>query len=517
MGGMTQDGAEASPSPRAYVACSRHQQWMVLVVAILGSTLGFIDGTIVAIIAPAIRTDLGMSLAGLSWVVNGYALVLTAFLLVGGSAGDVYGRRKVFGLGIAVFALASLGCAVALSGGQLIGARVVQGFGAALMVPSSLALIATYYPREERGRAVGIWAAASGVSAALGPLLGGAMVDALGWRSTFYINLPLAAVTLWLLFARVPDDAHLTGTKALDWAGAVLASLALGLFAFALTLMGEGGELGEAVRFGPGVLAGLLLAGVAASAAFFWRQSTAREPMMPLSIFRASGFSAVNGATFLLYAALGGLLFFLPVTLLSAFPFSALSVGAMFLPFTFMMALLTPRVGSLVDRIGVRLPLALGAFIAGVSFWLTSVAAGTGSLWLVGASMLGLGVGMALCIPPLSTAIINAVDDTQSGVASGINNAVSRAGGLFAVAAFAPLGGFVYAASGREGMPGFGVVAGDGLSLLDQAAHAQASLAAYNVLAWVAFALSVLSAALVLVAVHAKAETGASQADDREA
>lgn len=504
MRGITQEGAVAPPAQQAYIVCTKRQQLMVLIVAILGSTLGFIDGTIVAIIAPAIRADLGMSLAGLSWVVNGYTLVLTAFILVGGSAGDVYGRRRVFGLGIAIFAIASLACAVAFSGGQLITARVVQGFGAALMVPSSLALIATYYPREERGRAVGIWAAASGVSAAIGPLLGGAMVDAFGWRSTFYINLPLAVVTLWLLFARVPDDAHLASHKALDWPGSVLASLALGLLAFALTLMGEGGDLGDAISVGPPVLIGLAVAGLVASAAFLWRQKIARAPMMPLSIFSAPGFSAVNAATFLLYAALGGLLFFLPVTLLSAFPFSALSVGAVFLPFTIIMALITPRVGALVDRIGVRLPLAVGASISGVSFWLTSVAAGTGSLLFVGAAMIVLGAGMALCIPPLSTAIINAVDDRQSGIASGINNAVSRAGGLFAVAAFAPLGGLIYSNRARDGLPGFAAGPGDGASLLEQAAHAQASLAAYEVLALIALGLALLSAVLVLIFVKSE-------------
>lgn len=504
MRGITEKGAVAPPARRSHVDCSKPQQLMVLVVAILGSTLGFIDGTIVAIIAPAIRADLSLSLVGLSWVVNGYTLVLTAFILVGGSAGDVYGRRKVFGLGIAIFALASLACAIAFSGGQLITARLVQGFGAALMVPSSLALIATYYPREERGRAVGIWAAASGVSAAIGPLLGGAMVDAFGWRSTFYINLPLAAVTLWLLFARVPDDADLASQKVLDWPGAVLASLALGLIAFALTLMGEGSDPGQVTTTEPALLVGLIVAGLAASAAFLWRQKTALEPMMPLSIFAAPGFSTVNAATFLLYAALGGLLFFLPVTLLSAFAFSALSVGAVFLPFTIVMALMTPRVGTLVDRIGVRLPLAIGASIAGVSFWLTSVAAGTGSLLMVGASMVVLGVGMALCIPPLSTAIINAVDDTQSGVASGVNNAVSRAGGLFAVAAFAPLGGLVYSLQARDGLPGFAAATPDGTSLLDQASHAQASLAAYEVLSLIALGLALLSAVLVLVFVKSE-------------
>lgn len=500
MRGITKEGAVAAPIDIGHVACSKRQQLIVLVVAILGSTLGFIDGTIVAIIAPAIRADLDASLATLSWVVNGYTLVLTAFILVGGSAGDVFGRRRVFGLGIAIFAVASLACAIALNGGQLIGARVVQGLGAALMVPSSLALIATYYPREERGRAVGIWAAASGASAAIGPLLGGALVDAFGWRSTFYINLPLAAVTLWLLWSRVPDDAHRTVTQTLDWFGALLAVAALGLLAFSLTLMGEGGALGETVQLGTPVLVGLVVLGIAAAGVFLWHEGRTTDPMMPLGMFAMPGFAAVNAATFLLYAALGGLLFFLPVTLLSAFDFSALAVGSVFLPFTLVMAVVTPRVGALVDKIGVRLPLAIGASIAGVSFWLTSLAAGTGSLILVGASLLVLGLGMGLCIPPLSTAIINAVSDAQSGAASGINNAVSRAGGLFAVAAFAPLGALAY--GGAANLPGF---AADGvdLSAEQQSAHMASSLAAYSTLSLVALALALLSAVLVLIFVKA--------------
>lgn len=501
MRGITEDGAVAAPSSIAPVACTKLQQRIVLVVAILGSTLGFIDGTIVSIIAADIRADLGASLGTLAWVVNGYTLVLTAFILVGGSAGDVFGRRRVFGLGIAIFAVASLFCALALNGGQLIAARVVQGFGAALMVPSSLALIATYYPKEERGRAVGIWAAASGVSAAIGPLLGGALVDAFGWRSTFYVNLPLAAATLWLLWARVPDDAHRTITQTLDWVGALLAVLALGLLAFALTLLGEGGDFGWAASLGAAGIGGMVIAGLAAFAAFLWHERRTAQPMMPLSLFKAAKFSAVNAATFLLYAALGGLFFFLPVTLLSAYDFSALSVGAVFLPFTVVMAVITPRVGAMVDRIGVRLPLAIGAALAGLSFWLTSLAAASGSLVAVGGAMVVLGLGMGLCIPPLSTAIINAASDAQSGVASGINNAVSRAGGLFAVAAFAPLGALAYGAS-EPGLPGFAALPDAALPATALAQHSQASLAAFDMLALVALGLALLSSALVLVFVR---------------
>ncbi|MFK7791452.1 MAG: MFS transporter [Devosiaceae bacterium] len=507
MRGITEEGAIAAPVDIAPVACSRRQQLIVLTVAILGSTLGFIDGTIVAIIAPAIRADLGASLATLSWVVNGYTLVLTAFILVGGSAGDVFGRRRVFGAGIAVFAIASLGCALVANGGQLITARALQGFGAALMVPSSLALIATYYPREERGRAVGIWAAASGVSAAIGPILGGALVDTFGWRSTFYINLPIAGLTLWLLWAHVPDDAHRTVTQKLDWVGALLAVAALGLLAFSLTLFGEGGELGEAISLGRPVLLGLVVLGLVAAGLFLWHEGRTSSPMMPLSMFAKPGFGAVNAATFLLYAALGGLLFFLPVTLLSAYEFSALAVGSVFLPFTVVMALITPRVGALVDKIGVRLPLAIGAAIAGVSFWLTSVAAGTGSLIWVGGSLVVLGIGMGLCIPPLSTAIINAVSDAQSGVASGINNAVSRAGGLFAVAAFAPLGALAYGNS--AGLPGFAVPGPTDISAADQALHTAATLNAYSTLSYIALALGFAGAALVLIFVKSTTTTRA--------
>ncbi|MEM6713007.1 MAG: MFS transporter [Pseudomonadota bacterium] len=501
MRGITKQGAIALRGEGATVDCSQAQKRIVLIVAILGSTLGFIDGTIVAIIAPAIRADLSASLTELSWVVNGYTLVLTAFILVGGSAGDALGRRKVFGLGIAIFAVASLACAIAAGAGQLIGARVVQGIGAALMVPSSLALIATYYPKEERGRAVGVWAAASGVSAAIGPLLGGLMVDVLGWRSTFYINLPLAGVTLWLLYARVPDDAHGAEAKRLDWPGACLAVVSLGLLALALTLLGESDGLSDAFNVGPVGLVTMTAAGLAFAGVFLWHEARTLEPMMPLYLFGASSFSAVNAATFLLYAALGGLLFFLPVTLLSAFDLPAVLVGALFLPFTAVMAVLTPRVGSLVDQIGVRWPLAGGSALAGIAFWLTSPAIASGSLVWVGAAMVLLGLGMALCIPPLSTAIINAVSEDHSGVASGINNAVSRAGGLFAVAAFAPLAALMYAASGDPGVPGFGVPVVGGSAVLTDA-HRAASLAAYNALAIAAALLALASSLLIMIFVR---------------
>ncbi|MBV6658808.1 MAG: MFS transporter [Devosiaceae bacterium] len=500
MRGITASGA-VQATPCETVECSQQQRRYVLIVAILGSALGFIDGSIVAIIAPAIRVELDASLAAISWVVNGYTLVLTAFILIGGAAGDAYGKRRVFALGIALFAAASLVCAVAQSGGQLIGARLVQGFGAALMVPLSMALIAAYFPSDERGRAIGIWAAASAISAALGPLIGGAMVDALGWRSTFFVNLPLAAVTLWLLLARVPDDGGTTASHKLDWTGGLLASAALGLVALSLTLLGDSGALGPSLVVGTGGALGLMALGLAAGAAFIAYEGRIAAPMMPLSLFSLPSFAAINAATFLLYAALGGLLFFLPVTLIAAFEQPAVSVAAIFLPFTVVMALLTPRVGTLIDRVGVRWPLAAGALIAGLSFAATLLAVPTGSLIWVGACMALLGVGMGLCIPPLSTAILNAAPSEQSGIASGINNAVSRAGGLFAVAAFAPLAAQRYG-SGEGGVPGFGITVDASATSAERVAHIAASVDAYSLLALFAVILAVASAALVLVLIH---------------
>ncbi|MEM6382190.1 MAG: MFS transporter [Pseudomonadota bacterium] len=501
MRGLTAPGSVQANRRLTTVDCSERQKLFVLIVAILGSALGFMDGSIVSIIAPDIRGEFYASLASISWLVNGYTLVLTAFILIGGAAGDAYGKRRIFAWGIGIFAAASLVCAVAPSIGALIAARIVQGFGAALMVPLSMALIATYYPREERGRAVGIWAAASAVSAALGPLVGGVMVDSLGWRSTFYINLPLAAVTLWLLLARVPDDSHTCRPRSLDWTGGLLASASLGLIALSLTVLTDmltGDGITSAAVF---LVGGSLALGLIMGAAFIWVEARAEHPMMPLGLFRLNGFAAVNLATFFLYAALGGLLFFLPVTFISAFDAPAVSVAALFVPFTVIMALLTPRVGTLVDRIGVRWPLAGGSLIAACAFVASWPAVASGSLWAVGLTMALLGLGMALCIPPLSTAVLNAVDDSQTGVASGINNAVSRAGGLVAVAVFAPLGALSYGAA--DALPGFGASASGDASAAVIEAHKQASFAGYGALSLAATALAVLAAFIILVKIPA--------------
>ncbi len=471
--------APLAPDTKYQDFCPQKRRRYVLVAAILASAMGFIDGTVVAIAVPAIRESLGASLVEIQWINNAYMLALSALILAGGAAGDRFGLRRVFGLGIGVFVAASVACALAPTPATLIFARIVQGVGAALMVPGSLALISKAYPAEERGRAIGIWAAASAMTTALGPILGGALLS-LGspevWRLIFAINLPVGALALWMLFARVPPDEAVEGAR-LDWLGAVIATASLGLIAWGLT--GAEGE-GAAPPVGHIVLyAGLGLAGLGL---LIWQERRAVQPMMPLRLFAMPGFSAANLLTFCLYFALSAVLFFLPMTLITAWDLPEAQTGFVFVPLTIAIALGSGPVGALAARTGPGPLIGVGSALVALAYASLAYGIGWGQFWgHVFPSLCLMGVGMALVVAPLSTAVMGAVTDADAGAASGINNAISRVAGLVAVAAMGGVAGATYLGAG--GPLEFG--APDGTET-----HARAMEAGFAAVAWVTAALA---------------------------
>ncbi|MEM8656656.1 MAG: MFS transporter [Pseudomonadota bacterium] len=441
--------------------CPAARRKYVLIAAILASAMGFIDGSVVAIAIPAIRESLGASLVEVQWVHNAYLLALSALILVGGAAGDRFGLRLVFGVGIAAFVVASLACAVAPNATFLIAARVVQGMAAALMVPGSLAIISKTYPEGERAKAIGVWAAASAMTTALGPVLGGVLLS-LGeagiWRWIFAINLPVGALALGMLWLRVPPDRPAT-RHGLDWVGAVLATAALGLLAWGLT--GADGEhaaptLARILAWGGAGVVCLLLF-------LLWELRTP-HPMMPPHLFAQRGFSTANLVTFGLYFSLSGVLFYLPMTLISGWDLPEAQVGIMFMPLTVAIALGSGPVGRLAARVGTRPLIAGGSVIVGLAYAGLALAVMVQSFWgAVLPALCVMGVGMALIVAPLSAAVMGAVGEGDAGAASGINNAVSRIAGLVAVAL---LGGVVsvgYAWAGGEGA--FGALPGQGAAM----------------------------------------------------
>ena len=441
-------GADAS----ADSFCPQRSRRYVLFAAILASALGFIDGSILAIAMPVLRANLGASLVEAQWISNAYALTLSALILAGGAAGDRFGLRRAFVAGIAMFVIASIACALAPDAPMLILFRAIQGIGAAVMVPGSLAIIAKAYPKSERGRAIGIWAAASALTTALGPVIGGIVLSSFGsgiWRAIFAINLPLGALAIWLLLAKVPADSP-AQQRGLDLGGAALATLAFGAMAYGLTAMNAGGDgksgLMNLAAFG---------LGLAALAVFLLWERRQREPMVDLGLFRIAAFTGANAATFFLYFALSAVLFYLPMLLIAGWGLSTAEVGFIFLPLSAAIALLSGPVGKWSDRIGPRLPIAFGSFVVGIAFAGLAVLAGTGfkGFWEgVFPLMVVMGLGMALVVSPLSTAIMTAVEDKDTGAASGINNAIARLAGLMAVAALGAVASLVYAAAGGGGV-----------------------------------------------------------------
>jgi EmrB/QacA subfamily drug resistance transporter len=491
----------------------------VLVATILGSSMVFIDGTVVNVALPALQVGLNATVTDVQWVVESYALFLAALLLVGGSLGDLYGRRKVFTVGTVLFAGASCWCGLAGTVGQLIVARGVQGIGGALLVPGSLALISSSFCEEERGQAIGTWSGFTAMTASFGPVLGGWLIQHLSWRWAFFINLPLAAVVVLVTVARVPESKAEGVEQRLDWWGAVLATIGLCGVTFALIEAG-----GNALR--AWVAAGV---GVAALMGFFVVERRSAAPMLPLELFRSRTFSGANLLTLLLYAAISSVMFFLPLDLIEVQHYSPTEAGAALLPTILLIFLLSRWSGGLIVRYGAKLPLMVGPMIAAVGFALFTRAGGMGSYWSeVFPAVVVLGIGMAVSVAPLTTAVMNSVDQGRTGVASGVNNAVSRVGGLLAIAVM----GFVFSvAFDRKLDRGL-----DALSLpvaerqqvesqREKRAAAETSdfrvrrlldesfVASYDVVLWLALGLSVASALSAAWLIEARTKLGDGRAD----
>ena len=413
-------------SSAAEAPCALDSGPWVLAATIIGSAMAFIDGTVVNVALPEIQARLGATAVDAQWIVESYALFLAALILVGGSLGDHYGRKRIFSLGIALFAASSVWCGLAGSPEGLIVARAVQGVGGALLVPGSLAIISASFEEARRGRAIGTWSGFSGITAAIGPVLGGYLVENVSWRAAFLINVPLAIVVLWIVFRHVPESRD-PDARRLDVPGAVLATVGLGGVVFGLIESQSNGFAD------PLVLASLVL-GVAALGAFVFVERHSPEPMMPLTLFRSRNFSGANLLTLFLYAGLGGALYFLPFNLIQVHGYSATAAGSAFLPFIVITFVMSRWAGGLVTRYGARLPLVVGPTITAAGFVLFALPGTEGSYWTTFfPAVLLLGFGMSLVIAPLTTTALNSVSGSHAGLASGVNNAVSRTASLLAI------------------------------------------------------------------------------------
>lgn len=438
---------DAAGAQAERAGCRTDHPRLVLTATILASSLAFIDGSVVNVGLPVIGRSFQAGAADLQWVINAYLLPLSALLMLGGALGDRFGRSRMLIAGTALFAAASLACALAPSLPGLLLARAMQGTGAALLLPNSLAILGGVFQGEARGRAVGIWAAAGAVAGAVGPVLGGWLIDTVGWRAIFLINLPPALAAIALAW-RYVQDLHEGEPPPLDAAGAVLATLALGALTWALTVgSGPHGWTGPAIAAG---VAGMVLA--AGFVAVEARRGD--RAMAPLALFGSSTFVGLTLLTFLLYGALGGLMVLLPYLLIQTAGYSGTAAGAALLPFPLVLAAASPLMGRLAARIGARIPLALGSLVTAAGFLLALRIGGGARYWTdVLPAVLVMALGMAGAVAPLTTAVLGSVDPRHTGSASGLNSAVARTGGLIATA----LLGAVLAARGEALVTAFRV------------------------------------------------------------
>src|SRR6266571_3901874 len=407
--------------------CSKARGRWILAATILASSMAFIDGTVVNVALPALQTNLNATAVDVQWVIEAYSLLLSALLLVGGSLGDHYGRRRVFLIGVVLFAFASAACGFAANIHQLIAARAFQGLGAALLVPGSLAIISSSFSEDQRGRAIGTWSGFSAITTAIGPVIGGWLIEHVSWRAVFFINIPLAVLVIIISLWRVPESSD-PESAGLDWLGAALAALGLGALVYGLI---ESSRLGFNDR---SVLAALTAA-VVLLALFVMTERQVPNPMLPLALFRSRIFTGTNLLTFLLYAALGGILFFLPLNLIQVQHYSATAAGAALLPFILIMSLLSRWSGGLVRRYGPKLPLVIGPLLTAVGYaWFMLPSIGDNYWSNFFPPIAAVGLGMAITVAPLTTTVMSSVPQNRAGIASGVNNAVARTAGLIAIA-----------------------------------------------------------------------------------